>query len=157
MGLPSRLWTRVERAWRSPTLRNLLYLYAVQAANYLFPFITLPYLARVLGPEGFGKLALAQALSLYFYMLLEYALSLSATREVSKWRHELQVLRGILSGVLAARWLLLLPAGAMALLVLYFFPPLRGEAGLVGGSFLLAMGTGLSQPGSSRVWSGWGR
>ncbi|WP_428720814.1 oligosaccharide flippase family protein, partial [Thermus sp.] len=82
----------MERAWRSPTLRNLFYLYVVQAANYLFPLITLPYLARVLGPEALGKLALAQTLSLYLSMLLEYALSLSAAREVSKWRHQPQVL-----------------------------------------------------------------
>jgi len=51
-------------------LRNLFYLYAVQVANYLFPLVTLPYLARVLGPEGFGKLALAQAVSQYLYIVL---------------------------------------------------------------------------------------
>jgi PST family polysaccharide transporter len=144
LSMVRRLGRRARGLLRSSTLRNLFYLYAVQVANYLFPLFTLPYLARVLGPEALGKLALAQTLSLYLSMLLEYSLSLSAAREVSKWRHRPQVLRGILSGVLVARGLLLLPAGAMVLLALYLFPPLRGEAGLLGGSFLLALGTGLS-------------
>ncbi|BDG18489.1 O-antigen transporter [Thermus thermophilus] len=144
MGLTPRLWAKVGRAWRSPTLRNLFYLYAVQAANYLFPLVTLPYLARVLGPEGFGKLALAQALSQYLYIVLEYGFSLSATREVAKGRDQPEVLRGILGGVLGARALLFLPAAGAASLALYLFPPLRGEFGLVGGGLLLALGMSLS-------------
>lgn len=144
MGLSSRLWTKVERVWRSPTLRNLFYLYAVQAANYLFPLLTLPYLARVLGPEGFGKLALAQALSQYLYIVLEYGFSFSATREVARWRDRQEALRSILGGVLGARALLSLPAAVAALLALYLFPPLRGEVGLIAGGFLLALGMSLS-------------
>jgi PST family polysaccharide transporter len=125
-------------------LHNLFYLYAVQAANYLFPLITLPYLTRVLGPEGFGKLALAQAVSQYLYIVLEYGFSLSATREVAKWRDRPEALRGILGGVLGARALLSLPAVGTALLALYLFAPLRGELGLIGGGFLLALGMSLS-------------
>ncbi len=138
------LWYKAGGLLRSPTLRNLLYLYAVQAANYLFPLITLPYLARVLGPEGFGKLALAQALSQYLYIVLEYGFSLSATREVAKWRDRPEALQSVLGGVLGARALLSLPAAGTALLALYLFPPLQGEFGLVWGGFLLALGMSLS-------------
>ncbi len=138
------LWYKAGGLLRSPTLRNLLYLYAVQAANYLFPLITLPYLARVLGPEGFGKLALAQALSQYLYIVLEYGFSLSATREVAKWRDRPEALQSVLGGVLGARTLLSLPAAGTALLTLYLFPPLQGEFGLVWGGFLLALGMSLS-------------
>ena len=144
MGLTPRLWAKVGRAWQSPTLRNLFYLYAVQAANYLFPLVTLPYLARVLGPEGFGKLALAQALSQYLYIVLEYGFSLSATREVARWRDRPEALQSILGGVLGARALLSLPAAGTALLALYLSPPLQGESGLIWGGFLLALGMSLS-------------
>lgn len=116
------------RAWRSPTLRNLFYLYAVQAANYLFPLVTLPYLARVLGPEGFGKLALAQALVLYLYAFLEYGYQFTATREVARNREDRAELGKIAAGVLHARLLLLLP----------FFPSGSGWGGrspYFGGTF----------------------
>ena len=103
MGLTPRLWAKVGRVWRSPTLRNLFYLYDVQAANYLFPLVTLPYLARVLGPEGFGKLALAQALVLYLYAFLEYGYQFTATREVARNREDRAKLGKIAGEALSPR------------------------------------------------------
>lgn len=41
--------------------QNILALYGVHFANYLFPLITVPYLARVLGPKEWGLLAFTQA------------------------------------------------------------------------------------------------
>jgi len=134
----------VERAWRSPTLRNLLYLYAVQAANYLFPLITLPYLARVLGPEGFGKLALAQALALYLYAFLEYGYQFTATREVARNREDRAELGKIAAGVLHARLLLLLPLLPLGFGLGWAIPPLRGDSPLIAGALLAAIGQGFS-------------
>jgi hypothetical protein len=50
---------------KSASFKNLLYLYFIQAANYLL--VTLPHLARALGPESFGKLLLAQAIAQYLF------------------------------------------------------------------------------------------
>ncbi len=122
----TRLWYKAGGLLRSPTLRNLLYLYAVQAANYLFPLITLPYLARVLGPEGFGKLALAQALALYLYAFLEYGYQFTATREVARNREDRAELGKIAAGVLHARLLLLLPLLPLGFGLGWAIPPLRG-------------------------------
>lgn len=72
----------------------------VQFANYLFPLFTLPYLARILGVEGFGKLTVAQALAQYLYLVLEYRFQFSATREVVRKREAPQALRAILGGCL---------------------------------------------------------
>lgn len=139
-----RLWQRAGGLLQSPTLRNLFYLYAVQVANFLFPLITLPYLARVLGPEGFGKLALAQALAQYLYVLLEYGFSLSATREVARKRNDPEELKKILSGVLGARFLLLVPSIGASIGAWLYLPNLKGETVLVGGALLWAFGFSLS-------------
>jgi len=41
---------------------DALSLYAVQGLNYLVPLLLLPYLLRVLSPEGYGSIAFAQSL-----------------------------------------------------------------------------------------------
>ncbi|RIH83316.1 hypothetical protein Mlute_02228 [Meiothermus luteus] len=47
---------RAIQLLRGRTAQNLLALYGVQFANYLLPLVALPYLARVLGPQGWGSL-----------------------------------------------------------------------------------------------------
>ncbi|MFX9912081.1 oligosaccharide flippase family protein, partial [Acinetobacter baumannii] len=75
---------------RHGLVQNVLALYGVQIANYLFPLITVPYLARVLGPKGWGMVAFAQAFGQYLMLVVEYGFSLSATREVARSRDSLE-------------------------------------------------------------------
>ncbi len=93
---------------KEATVQNLLALYGVQAVNYLFPLLTLPYLARVLGPERWGLLAVVTSLAQYFSLVVEYGFALSATREVAQHRGDRRRLARILAGVLGARVLLAL-------------------------------------------------
>ena len=39
---------------RSNLVHNVIALYGVQACTYALPLLTFPYLARVLGPSGWG-------------------------------------------------------------------------------------------------------
>jgi len=128
----------------SVTLRNLSYLYAIQIATYILPLLTFPYLARVLQPEGFGKLAVAQSVAHYLYLVLEFGFPLSATREVAMVRDQTHALRDILKGVWGARLILIAPVSFAAYLVWVFFPSLQGEDELVLGAFLYALGLVLS-------------
>jgi len=123
--------------------RNLLYLYLVQGANYLFPLLTLPYLTRTLGPQGFGLLAVGQSMALYLQLLVEYGFSFSGTREVARHREDPGALARIFSGVLAAKLFLLLPAFLLALTALYL-PVLRGREDVVFSAFFWAAAWGLS-------------
>ena len=49
-------------------------------------FVTVPYLARVLRPEGWGPVLLAQALATWLVLLIEYAFDLSVTRRLAEAR-----------------------------------------------------------------------
>ena len=69
---------------RSREARNALALYGVGFTAYLFPLVTAPYLARVLEPAGWGRVALAQSLGLSLAVVVDYGFALSATREVAR-------------------------------------------------------------------------
>lgn len=64
----------------SPFLHNLIALFSVQAVNYIIPLLTIPYLTRVLKPEGWGQVAFVQSLGLMLITIMEYGFSLSAAR-----------------------------------------------------------------------------
>lgn len=63
---------------------NFSYLSILQIASYAFPFITMPYLAKVIGAEGFGKIAFASALMLWFITIADWGFNYTATRDVAK-------------------------------------------------------------------------
>lgn len=101
---------RAIQLLRGRTAQNLLALYGVQFANYLLPLITIPFLARILGPAGWGSLAVVQSFAQYLNLLIEYGFHLSATREVARYRSDQNRLAELLAGVLGAKVLLVLLA-----------------------------------------------
>jgi PST family polysaccharide transporter len=95
------------RGWRQGGIvHNALALYAIQGAGYLLPLVTLPYLARVLRPEGWGLVVFAQSYAVWLSILLHYGFAFSATRAVAQHRHEPDELAEIVGGVLSAKLLL---------------------------------------------------
>ena len=87
-------------------VQNVLALYGVQACTYLLPVLTFPYLARVLGPGGWGTVVFAQAIGSVIAIFVEYGFDISASRETSRHRDEPGRLAELISGVLGAKVLL---------------------------------------------------
>jgi PST family polysaccharide transporter len=81
-------------------------LYGVQICTYALPLITFPYLARVLGPSGWGSVVFAQAIGAVIAVFVEYGFDISASRETSRHRNEPRLLSELISGVLGAKVLL---------------------------------------------------
>jgi PST family polysaccharide transporter len=81
-------------------------LYGVQICTYALPLITFPYLARVLGPAGWGSVVFAQAIGAVIAVFVEYGFDISASRETSRHRNEPRLLSELISGVLGAKVLL---------------------------------------------------
>lgn len=87
-------------------IRNLAGLYLDTATSYLFPLITLPYLTRILGPAGYGTLAIAQSLNGYFLVIVDYGLILSGTREVARLAGKPQELGRLFATAVVTRLIL---------------------------------------------------
>lgn len=131
-----------------PRLRgNIAWLYGAQAARYALPLVTLPFLARILAPEAFGLLALAQAIGLIVAVVVEYGFDVSATRDVAAASEDPQRRGSILAAVTGAKATLAVLATAAAAACAFAFAALRDEPILV----LAALCAGILQ-GLAPLW-----
>lgn len=125
-------------------VQNILALYRVQLASYLLPLLILPYLARVLEPEGFGLVGLAQSFALLVALIVEYGFNLSATREVARWREDPEHLTRVIAGVQGAKALLIVGALLVAVAVGQLVPAFWSHPAYLWWAWLAAVFQGLS-------------
>ena len=128
------------RLLRHRLVHNILTLYGVHSVNYLLPLVTVPYLARILGPSHWGLLAFSQAFAQYLNLIIEYGFSLSATREVSRFRENKVKLAELLSGVTGAKVMLVASCFIISLLAKPWIPPFQENPGLFWGALFWAFG-----------------
>ncbi|MDR1879776.1 MAG: oligosaccharide flippase family protein [Tannerellaceae bacterium] len=92
-------------------IENFSYLSMLQIFNMLLPFITYPYLIRVLGTELYGSIVFVQAVIAYFSIIINYGFEASATKDISVHRDNKAKIAEIVSSayiIKGALWLALL-------------------------------------------------
>ena len=119
---------------------NFIWLSALQIAGYLFPLITMPYLAGVIGVEGYGKIAFAAAIMIWIQIFSEWGFNQTATRDVAQNRNNPEKVSEIFSNVLWARILLMFISLAIVLLLIAVIPKFKKEASVILVTFLLVPG-----------------
>lgn len=119
---------------------NLGYLSLLQIASYAFPFVTMPYLAKVIGVEGFGKIAFASALMLWFITIADWGFNYTATRDVAKNRDNKEKISEIFSNVFWARIFLMLMSFLLLAICVLIVPKFRDNMALIFISFLMIPG-----------------
>lgn len=85
---------------------NVAALTLVQAASYLFPLVTIPYLTRMLGVESFGKVVLVQSLMALAAIVVDYGFSLSAVRTIAAVHKDKAAVSRIYTATLCSQALL---------------------------------------------------
>lgn len=127
--------------------KNLIALYGVQAATLILPLLTIPFLARSLGPSSLGQLAAIQSLFATLGFIIEYGFNFSAVNQVSINRSNISKLTSIFGDVTSAK-ILLSVLYLIISLIIYLFIPVFREDTLV---FWVAFAGGLTQ-GFTLMW-----
>lgn len=119
---------------------NFMWLSLLQVAGYVFPLITMPYLARVIGVEGFGKIAFAGAIMVWIQTIADWGFNLTATRDVAQNRDNPQKVSEIFSNVLWARCVLMLLSFIVLVLLILLVPKFRENSSIILVTFLMVPG-----------------
>lgn len=121
-------------------VENFAYLSLLQVAGYVFPLLTLPYLARVIGVEGFGKIAFASGIMVWIQTIADWGFNFTATRDVAKNRDNKDKVSEIFSNVLWARCVLMFFSFAVLLVLVLVVPEFKENATVIFVTFLMIPG-----------------
>ena len=101
---------------------NFFALFTLYIANYVLPFLTIPYLSRLLTVEHYGLILYAMSFTLYFTMVCEYGFNFIGVKEVVLVREDKHKLNELFSAITAAKFILFLCSFLVAIIVLLLLP-----------------------------------
>ena len=121
-------------------ISNFFYLSLLQIAGYLFPILTLPYLARVIGVEGFGKIAFASAIIVWIQTIADWGFNYTATRDVAQNRDDKEKVSDIFSRVFWSRCVLAIISFIILILFVISIPKFKENSTIILVTFLMIPG-----------------
>lgn len=124
--------------------RNIVALFGARAVHQLLPLVTVPYLARVLGPEEWGILAVAQVFAMYCIYIVQYGFEFAGTREVARHRGSPERVAELMGGILGCQLLLASVAAAAGLLAQATIPALGDRPLLLWAAVAFALAEGFT-------------
>ena len=122
--------------------KNTVWQYGLQIVKYLFPLITLPYLTRVLAPEGYAFYAYVVSFMSFAQVFVDFGFNLSGTKRIARACSVNEENR-VIGAVTEARLLLCVIAGVVVMIVASFLPLTQGNLPYVFLAFVAVCGKGL--------------
>lgn len=108
-------------------MKNFFSLAVLKLVNAVLPFVTLPYLIKVLGLQQYGAIILALSLIAYFQSITDYGFNLSATREIARHKTSRKQLSFIYSKTQTSKLYLLLFSLSILIPVVMIVPQFRDD------------------------------
>jgi PST family polysaccharide transporter len=127
----------------SRIIKNIGFLSVSQAANYVLPLVTIPYITRVVGPENYGLVEFGTTVMLYFSAMVIYGFSFTATRKIASHPEQPKRVASIFATVLYTRLLLFIVVSALFILLLFSVPTFAENQQLLLYAFPVVLGWAL--------------
>jgi polysaccharide transporter, PST family len=128
----------------SQSTNQLAWIYVLAAAGLVIPLVTIPYLARVLEPEAWGRVLGAQGVAMLLVAIIDFGFSMSGTRQVAQAVTDGQSLKAIVSDVFSAKLVCTLLAGIVWLFFLELMPLFRGHRLILAVALVWGVAGGLN-------------
>ncbi len=93
---------KINSIIKSKIFKNSVWLTILQVINTVIPFITIPYITRVLGASEYGNFSIALNWILYFQVLVEFGFGLSGSRKVATAKNDKEI-SSIFNNIITAR------------------------------------------------------
>lgn len=91
---------------KNKIVNNTIMLMIFNISKILFPFITLPYLTRVLTTDTYGAVTYVKTVMTYMQIFVDFGFVLSATKDIVKSREDKEKMGYIIGDTLVARIIL---------------------------------------------------
>jgi O-antigen/teichoic acid export membrane protein len=121
--------------------------YILQAANFLFPLITYPYVTRVLGSQGLGRIGFANSIANYFSAIAAFGITSYAVRTCARVRNERKQLGQSAGELLLANAFTTVIAIILFALTVLMVPNFRSQW-----PFMLIFGIGFASDFIGMIW-----
>lgn len=90
---------------RKSIKKNFAYNSLLKVLDMIFPLITFPYVARILSPEGIGKVGFSMSVIQYFVLIAQVGIPIYAIRECAKVRDNKEELTKTVQEILSINFL----------------------------------------------------
>ncbi len=142
------MWKSLKKKYlfsndRKVLASNFLSLSIIQSLKYLLPFITIPYLVRILGPSNFGIFSFAQAIIQYFLIITDYGFSLYAIKEISISKDNPKKVSEIFCSIMLIKTLIMIAMFSVLCILVSVIPKFRSDQLLYIFSFGIVVGNVL--------------
>lgn len=107
---------------RSSYVSGALYLYFVQAVQYLIPFLIIPILTAALGVSEFGVLMYWTAVMAGFSIVVDFGFGYVGGRELAKREFDFVAVSELYFSILGARFLVFVVASVLLYLIVFLSP-----------------------------------
>lgn len=102
--------------------KNYFYNLLLTLANLLFPILSFPYVSRILGPEGIGKVQFAFSFSQYFAMIAGFGIPIYGMKEIARYKNDKEGRSRIFSELTTIYVITSICMSVLYLITIYTFP-----------------------------------
>lgn len=114
----------------SKLINNFLYNIILTVSGYVFPFLTFPYVTRVLGPSGIGEANFVLSIVDYAVMFSTLGIGSIGIKEIAKCNEDKNKLNQKFSELLSLHLLMMILISIIYLILVFSIPTLRENISL---------------------------